>query len=136
MLAASVRELQPSDRYLMGLVRGSWSRWPGIDLFDCVLPTRVAAEAQCTQQGRINATASVPERDRPIEPDCDCLTCATYPLLMYTPVPLRELLGYRLASIHNLRFSEADDAMRSAIGRPVRRGPHAFRRVCAGPTSP
>ncbi|HET8626243.1 MAG TPA: tRNA guanosine(34) transglycosylase Tgt, partial [Thermomicrobiales bacterium] len=79
----------------------------GIDLFDCVAPTRLARHgALYTADGRLPLRAARYARDhRPPEPGCDCYTCARF-----TRGYLRhlfaadELLGLRLASIHNLHF--------------------------------
>ena len=102
----------PEDkpRYLMGvgnpidLIEGAMR---GIDMFDCVLPTRVARHgALMTSQGRININNEKYKEDfTPIDPECDCYTCRNY-----TKAYLRhlhkadELFGKRLLSIHNVRF--------------------------------
>ena len=114
----------PADRprYLMGV--GSPedlvnSVALGVDMFDCVLPTRVARNgALFTPTGRINiANRKYAEQDVPLDETCDCYACRNY-----TAAYLRhlfkagEMLGPRLASIHNLRFilrlmSEMRDAI-------------------------
>ena len=76
--------LLPADRprYLMGagtpadLVEAVWR---GVDMFDCVLPTRNARNGQLfTSEGRINIkNARYAEDARPLDPDCDCYTCRT-----------------------------------------------------------
>lgn len=102
----------PSDRprYLMGmgtpedLVDGI-SR--GVDLFDCVLPTRNARNGQAlTSRGPVNLRLERHARDfRPLDPDCTCETCTGY-----TRAYLRhlmktgEILGSRLVSLHNVHF--------------------------------
>lgn len=79
----------------------------GIDMFDCVLPTRVARNgALLTQDGRLPIKsprfAAIQE---PIEPDCDCYTCQNFTLgYLHHLFRAKELLAYRLNSIHNLRF--------------------------------
>ncbi|RIK39212.1 MAG: tRNA guanosine(34) transglycosylase Tgt, partial [Chloroflexi bacterium] len=83
MLAASVAEL-PADRprYLMG-VGSPEDLWncvaAGVDLFDCVLPTRVARRgALYTAGGRVNITSARYLTDNgPVDPDCDCYCCST-----------------------------------------------------------
>lgn len=102
----------PKDkpRYLMGV--GSYDSIiegvvRGIDMFDCVLPTRIARHgALMTSEGRLNIRDKKNEYDlRPIDEGCDCYTCKNY-----TRSYLRHLyrckegLGQRLLSIHNLRF--------------------------------
>lgn len=79
----------------------------GIDMMDCVLPTRVARNgALFTRQGRINITnAAFREQDMPVEKDCDCYTCRHFSAAYVSHLfHARELLAYRLATIHNLRF--------------------------------
>ncbi len=102
----------PSDkpRYLMGV--GSPedlvnSVALGVDMFDCVLPTRVARNgALFTPAGRVNiANRRYAEDDDPLDGDCDCYTCSNYSAAYLRHLfKARELLGPRLASIHNLRF--------------------------------
>jgi queuine tRNA-ribosyltransferase len=104
--------LLPSDkpRYLMGV--GSPEDLVecvarGIDMFDCVLPTRVARNgALLTRDGRLPIKSSrFAMSDAPIEPDCDCYTCANFSLgYLHHLFKAQELLAYRLNSIHNLRF--------------------------------
>lgn len=102
----------PSDkpRYLMGV--GSYDSilegvLRGVDMFDCVLPTRIARHgALMTSEGRVNIRDKKYERDfSPLDKECDCYTCKNY-----TRAYLRHLykceegLGKRLLSIHNIRF--------------------------------
>ena len=104
--------LLPADkpRYLMGvgspedLVRGVSY---GVDMFDCALPTRIARNgALFTRVGRIDeATAMVKGRSEGVEANCDCYTCVNFTLgYLHHLFKAKELLGLRLASIHNLRF--------------------------------
>jgi queuine tRNA-ribosyltransferase len=97
-------------RYLMGvgspedLVEGV-SR--GIDLFDCVLPTRTARNGGLfTHRGRINLRAAKHAEDPgPIEEGCDCYTCQRFSrAYLRHLLKVKEILGLRLATIHNLRF--------------------------------
>lgn len=97
-------------RYLMGvgnpidLIECSMR---GIDMFDCVLPTRVARHgALMTSTGRININNEKFKYDfTPLDENCDCYTCKNY-----TKAYLRhlhkseELFGKNLMSIHNVRF--------------------------------
>jgi len=111
MLDASISAL-PMDRprYLMG-VGSPEDLWngvaAGVDMFDCVLPTRVARRgALFTREGRIDITsARFKLLDEPIEADCDCYSCQTFSAAyIHHLFRARELLAYRLASIHNIRF--------------------------------
>ena len=105
----------------------------GVDMFDCVLPTRIARGGSLfVPEGRINVdTARFKERDEPIDPSCDCRTCATHSTAYLNHLfRARELLAYRLGTIHNVRFVlRLMEEMRAAIveGRfdAFRRGFHA-----------
>jgi len=97
-------------RYLMGvgspedIIEGV-SR--GIDLFDSALPTRVARNgALFTMQGRQNIRkAAYKTKEQPVEEGCDCYTCRTFSAAyLHHLFKCEELLAYRLATIHNLRF--------------------------------
>ena len=91
----------------------------GYDLFDCALPTRIARNgALLVRQGRLNIdTAPFKTRETPIEEGCDCYTCRTFSAAyVHHLFKARELLAYRLATIHNLRFVlRLMEEMRSAI---------------------
>ena len=79
----------------------------GIDMFDCVLPTRVARNgAIYTSNGRMNiTTARNKTLDCPLDLGCDCYTCSKYSAAyIHHLFKAKEYLAYRLASIHNLRF--------------------------------
>jgi queuine tRNA-ribosyltransferase len=79
----------------------------GIDMFDCVLPTRVARNgALLTRDGRLPIkSARYAGIDSPIEADCDCYTCRNFTLgYLHHLFRAEELLAYRLNSIHNIRF--------------------------------
>jgi queuine tRNA-ribosyltransferase len=104
--------LLPPDRprYLMGvgspedIIEGI-SR--GIDLFDSALPTRVARNgALFTVEGRQNVRRAVYKAKKgPVDAKCDCYTCRNYSAAyLYHLFKCEELLAYRLATIHNLRF--------------------------------
>lgn len=79
----------------------------GIDMFDCVLPTRLARHGSLyTATGRLNIKKAEYKEDfTPIEEDCDCYTCKhfTKAYLRHLYVA-NEALSQRLMSIHNLRF--------------------------------
>lgn len=111
MIDYSVKYL-PFDkpRYLMGVgsvdaILEGISK--GLDMFDCVLPTRIARHgALMTSKGRVNIRDKKYERDfTPLDPECDCYCCKNF-----TKAYLRHLykcdeaLGKRLLSIHNVRF--------------------------------
>jgi queuine tRNA-ribosyltransferase len=80
----------------------------GIDLFDCVAPTRNGRNgtAWVEEGGQVNTKASRFRLDtRPLDPDCDCFTCRTYTRAYIRHlVAAGEQLGMRLLSLHNLRF--------------------------------
>ncbi len=108
----TVDPILPADRprYLMGvgspedLVEGVVR---GIDLFDCVLPTRMARNhAALTRQGRLNLrNAAYAEDERPIDGDCDCYACRTFSrAYLRHLIVAGEMLSATLLSIHNLRL--------------------------------
>ena len=122
-LAAACAEL-PADRprYLMGVgspedLVNAVAR--GVDLFDCVLPTRLGRTgALFADDGRLNVRAARHrERDGPFVAGCDCAMCAGYSAAyVHHLFRNRELLGYRLASIHNLRYlARLCERMRAAV---------------------
>ena len=79
----------------------------GIDTFDCVGPTRLARHGSLyTAHGRLNIQNAVHrEEAAPIEAGCDCFTCRTFSRAYLRHLFVaEEILGYRLATIHNLRF--------------------------------
>jgi len=114
IMHALVTELAPqmppaSPRYLMGvgtpadLLAGIAA---GIDMFDCVMPTRNARNGQLfVKGGRVNiGNARHREEDRPVEEGCPCECCASYSRAYLAHLfRTKELLYYRLASVHNLR---------------------------------
>ena len=79
----------------------------GVDMFDCVLPTRIARHgALMTSEGRINIKKAIYADDfRPLDPECDCYCCRNYSrAYLHHLFRCNEGLGMRLMSIHNLRF--------------------------------
>ena len=102
----------PEDkvRYLMGVgdpidILEGVDR--GIDIFDCVLPTRIARHGQAfTRTGKINFNnAQYIEDLGPVEEGCDCYTCRNYSRAYIRHlITTDEMLGGRLLSIHNIRF--------------------------------
>ena len=111
LVAASHAELPPAaPRYLMGLGRPSdlvRSVALGVDLFDCVLPTRHARHGVLFTSRGLVRVRNARHRQNPDPPDpaCACPTCANHSLA-YLAHLLRagEALGARLASVHNLHF--------------------------------
>ena len=111
-ITQQVADQLPADkpRYLMGV--GSpedlvQSVALGVDMFDCVLPTRLARNgALFTRQGRVNiGNRRFAELGAPLEQSCDCYTCQNYSAAyLWHLFKAKEILGLRLASIHNLRF--------------------------------
>ncbi len=91
----------------------------GVDMFDCVLPTRIARNgALFVRDGRLNIDAArFKQQESPIEDGCDCYTCQTFSAAYVNHLfRAKELLAYRLATIHNLRFLlRLMEEMRAAI---------------------
>ncbi|MBV9488425.1 MAG: tRNA guanosine(34) transglycosylase Tgt [Verrucomicrobia bacterium] len=79
----------------------------GIDMFDCVLPTRLARNGTAfTRAGTLNLKNNPFRTDkRPIEPGCDCATCRVFTRAYIRHlIKAEEILGLRLITIHNLYF--------------------------------
>ena len=91
----------------------------GIDIFDSTLPTRVARNgALFTPSGRVNIlNAAFAEEQPPLDPECGCYTCRTFSTAyLHHLFKAKELLAYRLATIHNLTFiSNLMHCIRDAI---------------------
>jgi queuine tRNA-ribosyltransferase len=91
----------------------------GADTFDCVSPSRVARNAAVySATGRFNVTNARYRRDfAPIDPECDCYTCAHYTrAYLHHLFKAREILAATLATIHNERFViRLVDQIRAAI---------------------
>jgi queuine tRNA-ribosyltransferase len=118
-------ELFPEDkpRYFMGIgdpegILEVIER--GIDMFDCVLPTRTARTGSAlTWEGRLNLRNAAFARDpRPLDEGCTCPACTRFTRAYIRHlINQRELLGLRLLSLHNLRFLlELTANARAAIG--------------------
>ena len=111
MVEDGIRYL-PTDkpRYLMGVgepfdILEGVER--GIDMFDCVLPTRIARHGNAfTRDGKMNVkNAKYKEDFTPIESDCDCYACKNYTRAYIRHlITSNETFGARLLSIHNIRF--------------------------------
>jgi queuine tRNA-ribosyltransferase len=93
----------------------------GVDMFDCVLPTRTARTGSAlTWEGRLNLRNARFARDpRPLDEDCGCPACARFSrAYLRHLVNQEELLGLRLLSLHNLSFLlDLTARARAAIGR-------------------
>jgi queuine tRNA-ribosyltransferase len=111
-ITAATTEVLPVDkpRYLMGvgspedIVRGVAA---GIDMFDSALPTRVARNgALFTRSGRIDIANARYEGDKgPIDESCGCYACRNFSAgYVHHLFRAKELLAYRLATLHNLYF--------------------------------
>ena len=107
-----VDPLLPQDkpRYLMGvgspedLINGVMR---GVDIFDCVLPTRLARhQAAFTQTGRVNLMNSINTRFfAPIDEGCQCYTCRNFTRAYLRHLIIaKEMLASTLISIHNIQF--------------------------------
>ena len=111
MVEDAIRYL-PEDkpRYLMGVgdpidILEGVER--GVDMFDCVLPTRIARHGNAfTRNGKINLkNAKFKEDFSPLEDNCDCYACKHYTKAYIRHlIVANETFGQRLLSIHNLRF--------------------------------
>jgi queuine tRNA-ribosyltransferase len=110
--AALTAELLPADRprYLMGVGRPQDlvdAVAVGLDLFDCVMPTRNARNGSLfTRQGKIIIKQSRFRRDpKPLDEECSCYTCRRYSRAYLRHLFLsKELLSSRLNTIHNLSY--------------------------------
>ncbi len=102
----------PADRprYLMGVGTPTSMLSAiamGVDMFDCVLPTRTARTGTAlSSQGRMNLKNARYKRDfSPLDPECHCPTCSGYTRsYLRHLVVMKEMLGSVLLSIHNLAF--------------------------------
>ncbi len=134
----------PSEkpRYLMGVgkpddIVGAVER--GIDMFDCVLPTRSGRTGQAfTRSGPINIrNAQFSEATGPLDPNCRCHVCAKWSrAYLHHLVRSAEILGAMLMTEHNLWFYQTlMDDLRSAIGEQrIKSFAQAFRNTYAGAT--
>jgi len=134
----------PSEkpRYLMGVgkpddIVGAVER--GIDMFDCVLPTRSGRTGQAfTRSGPINIrNAQFSEATGPLDPNCGCPVCAKWSrAYLHHLVRSAEILGAMLMTEHNLWFYQTlMDDLRSAISEQrIKSFAQAFRNTYAGAT--
>ena len=127
LMYATLEDLEPRlptalPRYLMGVgfpedLVAAVER--GIDLFDCVAPTRMGRNGTAfTPDGTVNIRNAKHRTDpAPLDPTCDCETCTTYSRgYLRHLFAAEELLGLRLLSLHNVRYViRLAGAMRRAI---------------------
>jgi queuine tRNA-ribosyltransferase len=124
VLEATVPRL-PADRprYLMGVgtpddILGSVAR--GIDMFDCVIPTRAGRSARAyTRRGVFNLrNARFAEDDRPLDPGCTCPLCTRHPrAYLHHLFRCAEMLGPMLLTWHNIQYyQDLMRGIRAAIG--------------------
>lgn len=140
-VVAEALAADPRPRYLMGVgapLDFFTAVVRGVDLFDCVLPTRVARTGQVwTDAGRLNLrNSALQDDDGPIDSGCACEACRNHSRAYLAHLfRARELLAYRLATIHNvtwtldlmrrIRASLTDgsfEALRESVGLAFRRG--------------
>lgn len=101
---------QNKPRYLMGVGTPDYlieAAIAGIDMCDCVLPTRIARNGTAlTSHGKVVIRNATYERDwNRLDDECDCYTCKNYTRAYIRHlIKANEILGVRLLSIHNLRF--------------------------------
>jgi queuine tRNA-ribosyltransferase len=109
-------------RYLMGVgdpddLAAGITR--GVDIFDCVMPTRIARHGSAlTPDGRVNLkNMQFRDQDQPLQADCTCYCCQHFSrAYLRHLVVTRELLGHYLLSLHNVHFLiQHVQAMRAAI---------------------
>jgi queuine tRNA-ribosyltransferase len=108
----TITPLLPANRsrYLMGVGEPTDilnAVAAGVDMFDCVLPTRLARHASFwTESGRFAVTNSrYTEMDSPLQKDCQCYTCKNFSASYLRHLMIeKEILGPRLLTIHNLHF--------------------------------
>jgi queuine tRNA-ribosyltransferase len=141
-IAVPLLEGDPRPRYLMGL--GSPADLleavhRGVDLFDSVLPARVARNGQLwVPGGRLNIrNQRFLDDAEPIQADCPCLLCRRFSRAYLAHLfRARELLGYRLATCHNLTFTlDFMARIRAAIRSETFPATMPELRLRAGPVS-
>jgi queuine tRNA-ribosyltransferase len=133
--------LMPKDRprYLMGVGTPSdlvTCVAAGIDIFDCVLPTRCARNGLLfTSEGKLGIKNAVHARDdRAIDPRCDCYTCRNFSRAYLRHLFVsREILAMRLNSLHNLSYFLG---LMAQARRAIEQDRYAeFARSCASTTA-
>ena len=112
-----IPDLMPADkpRYLMGVGKPEdivEAVRRGVDMFDCVMPTRNARNGHYFVTGDVDNAGIIRIRnsqyrhdERPLDPECDCYTCQNFSrAYLYHLNKCKEMLGAQLATIHNLRY--------------------------------
>ena len=112
-----IPDIMPADkpRYLMGVGKPEdivEAVRRGVDMFDCVMPTRNARNGHYFVTGDLDNAGVVRIRnsqyrhdERPLDPECDCYTCQNFSrAYLYHLNKFKEMLGAQLATIHNLRY--------------------------------
>lgn len=121
---STTRDFLPDDKpvYLMGVGTPEdilEAVMQGVDMFDCVMPTRNARNGTLfTTKGKVNIkNAKYAEDKQPIDQNCSCYTCTHYSRAYLRHLYVaRELLAYRLNTIHNLNYySRLMEGIRSAV---------------------
>lgn len=116
---------ESKPRYLMGVGEPDdilQAVASGVDMFDCVLPTRLARNAvMMTRRGRVNLrNARFADDFGPVDLDCDCLVCQRYCAAYIRHLfNAREILAARLATYHNLYFYQK---LMQDVRRAIREG--------------
>ncbi len=132
---------EEKPRYLMGvgtpedLVENVYR---GIDMFDCVMPTRNARNGTLfTSFGKVTIKKAIYTLDEnPIDPECDCMVCRTYSRAYLRHLfRAKELTYFRLATIHNLHYylhlmSQMRDAILRGEFETFRKDFYEKRRKC------
>lgn len=109
-----LQPILPKDQphYLMGVGTADYiveGVARGVDMFDCVLPTRIARNGTAMVKEGFMTIRNAPyaEDFTPIDPDCDCYACKNYTRAYIRHlIKSDEIMGGRLLSIHNIRFLE------------------------------
>ncbi len=123
-------ELLPEDsvRYAMGIGTPEeiwYAIEKGVDLFDCVMPTRNARNGQLfTSRGKVVIKNAKYKNDQsPLDPECDCYTCMNFSRAYLSHLfRAGEILGARLNSLHNINFMSR---MLRLIRQSIKRGSFA-----------
>lgn len=139
----AIRDIMPHEkpRYLMGVGTPTYmveSVLRGIDMFDCVYPTRVGRNGTAiTGKGRVVIRNAVYSKDfSPIDPDCECYVCRNYTrAYLRHLIKANEILGMRLLSWHNLYYlielmKQAREAIKADKYLDFRKDFYKKREIC------
>ena len=92
-------------RWVLGTRRNWWSWWRAGDMFDCVLPTRVARNGTAFTAGDPHQRGAVKADFTPIDPECRCFACRNFTrAYLRHLLNVNEILGLRMLSVHNSHF--------------------------------